>query len=461
MAQTTRKIAKARQTAMGIEYKTTVGDKIFMVFDVLFFSLFAFICIFPFYYILINTISDNSLVNSGAITLVPQGIHFSNYISLLSVSDFINSIGVTISRTILGTALMVLASAFAGYLTTKHRMWHRSLWYRVLVITMYFNAGLIPTYLNMMGLGLTDNYLGYILPGIVAPYNIILTKTYIESIPGELQESAYIDGASTMQVFTKIILPLAKPILATIAVFGAVANWNSFQDSLIYMANSPELVMQIINWLYTPEGMMTNNAGLRGLMWDYDENGNTVLTDVGLACMSDGSYDLSGTEWTSPYTGETYTLNNTYVDGSCQWNSQTMSPYVNNPDSVEGETFSKKTWTSYIDATMDYDIVHDWQETTGYETQQAYLADQAYNIKPAAANNFIMDEGSTELKLVVEQVSGSINKYSWQAIYAASDAEFDSIIDTMQSECAAYGYDQILEWYRGQAEILAETIAVG
>lgn len=223
----------------------------------------------------------------------------------------------------------------------------------------------------------------------------------------------------------------------------------------------PELVMQIINWLYTPEGMMTNNAGLRGLMWDYDENGNTVLTDVGLACMSDGSYDLSGTEWTSPYTGETYTLNNTYVDGSCQWNSQTMSPYVNNPDSVEGETFSKKTWTSYIDATMDYDIVHDWQETTGYETQQAYLADQTYNIKPAAANNFIMDEGSTELKLVVEQVSGSINKYSWQAIYAASDAEFDSIIDTMQSECAAYGYDQILEWYRGQAEILAETIAAG
>ena len=241
MAQTTRKIAKARQTAMGIEYKTTLGDKIFMIFDILFFALFAFICIFPFYYILINTISDNSLVNSGAITLVPQGIHFSNYISLIGVSDFINSIGVTVSRTILGTALMVLASAFAGYLTTKRRMWHRSLWYRVLVITMYFNAGLIPAYLNMMGLGLTDNYLGYILPGIVAPYNIILTKTYIESIPGELQESAYIDGASTMQVFTKIILPLAKPILATIAVFGAVGNWNSFQDSLIYMANSPEL----------------------------------------------------------------------------------------------------------------------------------------------------------------------------------------------------------------------------
>lgn len=241
MAQTTRKIAKARHTATGIEYRTTVADKIFMVFDILFFSLFAFICIFPFYYIFINTISDNSLVNSGAITLLPQGIHFSNYVALLSVSDFIASIGITVSRTVIGTVLMVLASAFAGYLTTKQKMWHKSFWYRALVITMYFNAGLIPCYLNMMGLGLTDNYLGYILPGIVAPYNIILTKTYIESIPGELEESATIDGATNMQVFTKIVLPLAKPILATIAVFGAVANWNSFQDSLIYMANSPNL----------------------------------------------------------------------------------------------------------------------------------------------------------------------------------------------------------------------------
>lgn len=223
----------------------------------------------------------------------------------------------------------------------------------------------------------------------------------------------------------------------------------------------PELVMEIINWLYTPEGEMTFYNGLRGLMWDYNEDGNTVLTDLGLACLTDGTTDLSGTTWTSPYSGETYTLDNTYVDGSCQWNSHTISPYVNNPDSIEGETYSRQTWASYIDATMNYDIVHDWQDTTGYDTRQTYLAAQNYTAKPAAANNFIMDEGSTELQLVVEQVSTSINKYSWQAIYASSDAEFDSIIETMKSECTAYGYDQILEWYNGQADILAETIAAG
>jgi multiple sugar transport system permease protein/putative aldouronate transport system permease protein len=120
-------------------------------------------------------------------------------------------------------------------------MWKRSFWYRFLVVTMYFNAGLVPWYMNMLMMGLTDNFLAYIIPGMVAPYNIILVKTYIESIPGSLEESAIIDGATTTKVFLKIILPLSVPILATIAIFGAVGNWNSFQDSLLLMNNRPDL----------------------------------------------------------------------------------------------------------------------------------------------------------------------------------------------------------------------------
>ena len=175
------------------------------------------------------------------INFYPKGLNIDNYLKLREVGDLGNAFLVSVSRTILGTALMVLASAFVGYLVTKQEMWHRSLWYRFLVITMYFNAGLIPTYLNLVMLGLTNNYWVYIIPGIVAPYNIILVKTYIESIPGELEESAFIDGASYMVVFRKLIWPLSKPILATIAIFGAVGHWNSFQDSLIYNANSPSL----------------------------------------------------------------------------------------------------------------------------------------------------------------------------------------------------------------------------
>ncbi len=221
--------------------KLTPADIVFNIFNYLFFAIFTLSCIFPFYYIFINTISDNTLVTKGAITLIPKGLTISNYIQMGKVNDLWSSVGITFVRTILGTAMMVFASALAGYLVTKKEMWHRKFWYRFLVITMYFNAGLIPWYLNMAMLGLTNTFAAYIIPGIVSPYNIILVKTYIESIPAEIEESAYIDGASYWKIFYKIIWPLSLPILATIAIFGAVGHWNSFQDSLILNANTPEL----------------------------------------------------------------------------------------------------------------------------------------------------------------------------------------------------------------------------
>ncbi|MBQ3796646.1 MAG: carbohydrate ABC transporter permease [Butyrivibrio sp.] len=222
--------------------KLKFGDVVFNIINYSVFAAFTLICIFPFYYLFINTISDNELVRKGLINFIPVGVHFENYIRLLQVNDLFGSFAVTLARTILGTFVMVLASAFVGYLVTQKEMWGRSFWYRFLVVTMYFNAGIIPWYLNMAMLGLTNTFWAYIIPGIVAPYNIILVKTYIESaIPSELEESAALDGASHMKIFISIILPLAKPILATITIFGAVGHWNSFQDSLILMQSAPKL----------------------------------------------------------------------------------------------------------------------------------------------------------------------------------------------------------------------------
>lgn len=222
-------------------FKATPGDIVFNILNYSIFALFTLACIFPFYYLFINTISDNELVSKGMINFIPRGLHLDNYIALLNVSDLSNAFIVSVSRTVLGTALMVAASAFVGYLVTKQEMWGRKFWYRFLIITMYFNAGLIPWFLNMQMLGLTNTFWAYIIPGIVAPYNIILVKTYIESIPAELEESAAMDGASYMTIFRKIIWPLSKPILATIAIFGAVGHWNSFTDSLILMQSAPKL----------------------------------------------------------------------------------------------------------------------------------------------------------------------------------------------------------------------------
>lgn len=223
------------------KYRLTPGDILFNILNYAFFGIFTLSCIFPFYYIFINTISSRSAVAQGKITLYPIGVNIKNYIDILKVNDVFRAFGVSVGRTLLGTALMVLATAFIGYIVTKQEMWHRKIWYRFLIITMYFNAGIIPWYMNMNMLGLTGNFMAYIIPGIVAPYNIILVKTYIESIPAELEESAFMDGAGYFTVFRRIVWPLSKPILATIAIFGAVGHWNSFTDSLILMQNTPKL----------------------------------------------------------------------------------------------------------------------------------------------------------------------------------------------------------------------------
>ena len=230
-------------------YRKTVGDRVFTVVNIVVFLLFTILCIFPFYYLFINTISDNALVGANAITLLPKGIHFGNYLALKDVQDFGNAVMVTVSRTILATALMVLCSAFAGYLTTKREMWNRSFWYRALVITMYFNAGTIPWYLNMLGLGLTDNYLGYIIPAVVAPYNIILVKTYIESIPASLEESATIDGATTMQVFTKIIIPMCRPMIVYQAIVGFLTPWLDFVMAKVIARTQENYTASLGLWL--------------------------------------------------------------------------------------------------------------------------------------------------------------------------------------------------------------------
>lgn len=221
--------------------KRSVNDIIFDILNYAFFILFTLICVFPFYYLFINTISDNGLVSKGLVNFYPRGLHIKNYIALKDVNGLGMSFIVTLARTVIGTIISTVASGFVGYLVTKKEMWHRKIFYRFMIITMYFSAGLIPWFTTMQMLGLTNTFWAYIIPGIVSVYNIIMVKTYIESIPAELEESASIDGASYMTIFVKIIWPLSKPILATIAIWCAVGHWNSFQDSLVLMSGAPKL----------------------------------------------------------------------------------------------------------------------------------------------------------------------------------------------------------------------------
>ncbi len=233
-----------------VRMKKSGGEIAFQVCNYLFFILFALICAYPFYYLIINSISANDISASGLVNFVPKQIHFQNYIDVFKLNGLGTAMLVSFARTVIGTICTVMASAYLGFMFTQQRMWHRKLWYRLMVVTMYFNAGLIPMFMTMKTLHLTNTFWVYIIPAIVQPFNIIMTKTYIESIPASLQEAAEIDGAGTLTVFWKIILPVSKPILATIAIWAAVGQWNSFQDTLVYITDQKLYSLQYLLYTY-------------------------------------------------------------------------------------------------------------------------------------------------------------------------------------------------------------------
>lgn len=229
-----------------------IGDILFYIITYTMYAVFTLICIFPFYYIFINTISANDLSSKGLIILFPQGIHFNNYLQVFKIRGLGNAALISLARTVTGTVSSVLCTSFLGYALSKKELWHRKFCYRFFVITMYFNAGLIPWFINMQNLNLTNNFLAYVI-AVINPFNLILVKTYIESIPPSLEESAQVDGAGYFVAFSRIVFPLCRPIIATVAVFTAVLQWNQFMDTLLLMRDSRLYTLQFMLWQYLNE----------------------------------------------------------------------------------------------------------------------------------------------------------------------------------------------------------------
>ncbi len=255
--------------------KIKCDDLTFNMINYSIFFIITLICFYPFYYMIINTISANDLSANGFVRFLPKSIHFDNYKQVLLINGLMKSAFVSIGRTVIGTACTVLASGFLGFIFTQEKMWKRRFWYRFFIITMYFNAGLIPMFITMKTLHLTNTFWVYIIPVIIQPFNIILVKTYIESIPRSLQEAAEMDGAGIFTVFRKIILPTAKPILATVAIFSAVGQWNSFQDTLIYVTDQKLYSLQYLLYTYI------NQASSLAAM--VRNNGTSAMSAVALA----------------------------------------------------------------------------------------------------------------------------------------------------------------------------------
>lgn len=239
-----------KEKSMAKKVKMSKGDVIYHVICYIVFSILVIVFAYPFYYLLICTISENKAVNLNQVTFYPIGVHFRNYISVLKLERLQSAAIVSVARTVVGTACNVIGTAYMAYFFTKENMWHRKFFYRLFVATMYFSAGLIPGYLNTKMLGLLNTFWVYVIPSFFGVYNMILVKTFMESIPESLEESAEIDGAGYLVRFTRIMLPLSKPILATVGLFTAVAQWNAVFDTKLYVTNTKLYSLQFVLYEY-------------------------------------------------------------------------------------------------------------------------------------------------------------------------------------------------------------------
>lgn len=224
----------------------TREDRIYNITAIIFFVILTLICVYPFYYLMICTISDQKMVDLNQIVLLPHGINFQNYVEIFHVQNLANSFFISVARTVCTTALSLVCTSYMAYFFTKQNMWGHKFWYRFTVITMYFSAGMIPEYLNNRMLGLNNTFWVYVIPAAISVYNMVLVKTNIEAMSPELEESAYLDGAGYLTRFFKIVLPLQTPILATVSLFTAVNQWNDFFTTKLYITNTKLYTLQFL-----------------------------------------------------------------------------------------------------------------------------------------------------------------------------------------------------------------------
>ena len=233
-------------------------DATIEVVNIVFLSIIAVIILYPLIYVLSASFSDAMSVTSGKMFLWPVDLTLENYEEVFKnkniVLGFRNSIIIMVS----GTVINLLMTILAAYPLSRRDLWGHSVIMKLITFTMFFNGGLIPSYL-LIGktLGLMDNWLSLILPGAISVYNMIIMRTYfMTSVPFELQEAAEIDGCSMFGILVRIVLPLSGPVIAVIALYYAVGHWNSYLNALLYITSEDLQPLQ----LYLRKVLTLNNA---------------------------------------------------------------------------------------------------------------------------------------------------------------------------------------------------------
>lgn len=195
----------------------------------------AFSTLLPFLHVLAKSISEESAVMAGEVSLWPVGLTLETYRVILSSRDFQRSFLVSVFVTITGTLLHLVVMSSAAYVLSRDDLVGKRIFTLMFIFTMLFSGGIIPTYLVIRNLGIIDTVWALILPALVSPFNLIILRNFFQGIPKALEEAAKLDGCSNFGIYTRVMLPLSKPALATVAIFTAVGYYNAYFNALMYI----------------------------------------------------------------------------------------------------------------------------------------------------------------------------------------------------------------------------------
>lgn len=227
--------------------RETAADRIFDIVNVLILCLFMLIIVYPLYWVIIASISDPNLVNAGKINLYPRSITMSGYKKLFDTPKIWRAYGNTIVYTLIGTIMNVAVTMCGGYALSRRQLPFRPLIMKLLVFTMFFNGGLIPTYLLVKNLGLLNTMWAVLLPSTLAVYNLTIARAFFEgSIPDGIIEAAQIDGCSQIKTFFLVVLPVSPSILSVLILFHVVFRWNEYFSAMIYLSKEQDYPLQLI-----------------------------------------------------------------------------------------------------------------------------------------------------------------------------------------------------------------------
>lgn len=286
-------MAKQKEFVMtGVKVKKSRADRIFDFFLYFIAAILVIIMLYPMYFILIASISNPADVSAGNIVLVPRGVNFKAYKQLMEYSQLWTGYKNTVLYAIAGTIISLVVNIPAAYAVSRKDLCGRAIFTFFFLVPMFFTGGLIPTYLIIRQFGLLDTFWVMVLPFSVVTYYIIVARTFFSnSIPGDLWEAAQIDGCGNLNFFFRIVLPLSKAVIAVIALWTAVGQWNSYFNALIYL-RSPELQpLQLVlrNILISNQNissMMTGAAAVEARqMADLIKYAIIVVSSAPIMCM--------------------------------------------------------------------------------------------------------------------------------------------------------------------------------